>query len=132
MDSDTIIAIVVALLSGGLVSAIITAVSQHGKNEAEASESISNAAKALVDPLTERLEALQKEVEGLTKKITSLEAAGVQKDTQIWHLSEKLKDKDAQVQQLEKRVQEMECEIQILKQENAQLRGDTTDGPKEA
>lgn len=127
---DSIWAFVMALISGGVVSAIVTWLGTRKKTAAEASESISNAAKILVDPLTERLEALQKEVDELTVKISSLETAGKEKDTQIYHLGQKLKDKDDQVRKLEERVRELECEIQILKAENAQLRGDG-DGSKE-
>jgi hypothetical protein len=84
MDIDKIIeTILVALISSGLGSAI-TARSLRRKNDAEASQAIAEAAKSLIAPLTDRVDALEAELKrfkrGVDRLIAQIRCLGHEPD----------------------------------------------------
>lgn len=74
IDTDIIVALL-ALLAGilsGVVSSSLTNRAQRRKNDADAAESLSQAAANLIEPLNQRIDALEAEVSDLRNKLVEL------------------------------------------------------------
>lgn len=102
LDLKTIAAIVAVAVS------ILTALDSRRKNRADAAEAVTRSVSALLDPLNERLEANQAEVERLDQQGKALDRTNIK-------LAAAVKRLECDNETLNKRVAELEAE-------NAELR----------
>jgi hypothetical protein len=120
--------IVGVILGSGVISTIIVTISERKKKKADAADVISEAAATLLQPLTNRVLALEKSevekdvlIKALQEEVTALKKSGVDKDGKISVLETKLKRRDQRVLELEGRVEYLQKELSMQYLENNRL-----------
>ena len=138
--------LILAVLGSGVLSALIVSLFARKKANADTAKVLTDAATALIAPLTKRIDALEAsgkekdakiaalelsgcekdgEIADLRREIEKLKLSGEAKDRKIISLENKLKTRDGRIVELEEKMRNMQDELDRQCNENARLKVST-------
>lgn len=128
--SQIFINIITSLITGGVISTIVIAISERRKRKAETDNMIVEGAKALLEPLTRRVSELETQVAASRKTIAELTAQIESRDERIETLQAGVESRDARITDLESEVAVLREQVKALggvpERKTGELRSPTT------
>jgi len=125
MTSEQIVTIIVAIIGSGVLSAIVSAVANRGKNDAESKKIVAEAAKVAAEASTNQFTSIIESLADTSAKLMDVA------EHRIANLCDRAERLEARISQLEGEIFTLKCDIlerermiDTLKRENANLQGE--------